>query len=76
MHERHILPTLAPLLISSAVFLDLWPVYFLFSLFSLFNLYYSFIWITQDFKTVFSDFLSKNNFCRNISGMHKHEKTG
>jgi len=59
MHERHILPTLAPLLISSTIFFDLWPVYFLFSLFSLFNLYYSFIWITQDFKTVFSDFFIK-----------------
>jgi predicted membrane-bound dolichyl-phosphate-mannose-protein mannosyltransferase len=54
MHERHLLPVFAPLVISSVLIPDLWLVYLVFSISYLANLYYSFIWITQEFKTVFS----------------------
>jgi dolichyl-phosphate-mannose-protein mannosyltransferase len=54
MHERHLLPVFAPLVISSVIIPDLCLVYLVFSISYLANLYYSFIWITQEFRTVFS----------------------
>jgi predicted membrane-bound dolichyl-phosphate-mannose-protein mannosyltransferase len=59
MHERHLLPVFAPLIISSAIFYDLIFVYILFSIIYCLNLYYSFVWINNDFKSVFSDFFIK-----------------
>jgi len=59
MHERHLLPALAPMAIVAGLSLDLWIPYFGFSLTYILNLYYSYIWITKDFKTVFSDFTVK-----------------
>ncbi|MBI4157953.1 glycosyltransferase family 39 protein [Candidatus Woesebacteria bacterium] len=54
IHERHLLPTFAPLTIAAIIE----PLLFLplvgFSITYLLNLYYSFNWVTYDFKTVFS----------------------
>ena len=59
MHERHLLPALAPLVISAAANPVLLIPYFGFSLTYLANMYYSFSWITYDFLSVFSPFLIK-----------------
>ena len=59
MHERHLLPVFAPLLISASIYSNLFLVYVPFSFIYSLNLYYSFIWITQDFREVFSPFLIK-----------------
>ncbi|BCX14494.1 MAG: hypothetical protein KatS3mg088_177 [Patescibacteria group bacterium] len=59
MHERHLLPVFAPLLISASLFTDLLVVYIFLSILYCLNLYYSFIWITDNFKVVFSDFFIK-----------------
>lgn len=54
IHERHLLPAFAPLTIA-AVFEPLLFIPLIgFSINYLLNLYYSFNWVTYDFKTVFS----------------------
>lgn len=53
MHERHLLPVFAPLIISASLVPDLFIVYIGLSLIYITNMYYSYIWITYDFKTVF-----------------------
>ena len=53
MHERHLLPVFAPLVISASLVPDLLIPYVGLSLTYLANLYYSYIWITYDFRTVF-----------------------
>ncbi len=55
MHERHMLPVLSPLIISSSYYPFLLVPYFGFSLIYVLNLIYSFVWITKDFKSIFSD---------------------
>lgn len=54
MHERHLFPIFAPLLISTSLYMDLFVPYFALSLTYLANLYFSFIWITDKFREVFS----------------------
>lgn len=54
MHERHLLPVFAPLAIASAFNPSLWLPYIGFSVIYLANLRYSFVWITQDFASIFS----------------------
>ncbi|MBI4059041.1 glycosyltransferase family 39 protein [Candidatus Microgenomates bacterium] len=54
IHERHLLPVLAPLAIAAVEFPVLWVAYTLLSGTYLANLYFSFIWITQDFRVIFS----------------------
>ena len=53
MHERHLLPVFAPLIISASLIPDLLIPYIGLSLTYLANMYYSYIWVTYDFKTVF-----------------------
>jgi len=56
IHERHLLP-IFPFVLLSTIFLpNTIVIYFLLSLTYVFNLYYSFIWITHDFKVVYSHF--------------------
>ena len=50
MHERHLLPLLAPLLVGAAVNPAFWISYIGFSLVYIFNLYYSYVWITDNFS--------------------------
>lgn len=59
MHERHLLPTLAPLAIASSLSPALWIAYAGFSLTYIANLYYSFVWITKDFTSVFPSLVIK-----------------
>lgn len=60
MHERHFLPTLAPLIIFAFIHnLEILVVYFGFSLSYVANLYYAFNWITYDFARVFSPLVLK-----------------
>lgn len=59
MHERHMLPALAPLAIAAAGSPVLWVIYAGFSTTYVANMYYSYQWITQDFLEVFSQPLIK-----------------
>lgn len=59
IHERHLLPVFAPLIISASLSPELLIVYLVLSLTSIANLLYSFIWISQDFKSIFSDLIIK-----------------
>lgn len=59
MHERHLLPALAPLAIAAAITPVLWVAYIGFSLTYIANMYYSYQWITQDFLEVFPEGLVK-----------------
>lgn len=54
MHERHLLPILAPLIVASASRPFLLILYTIFSLTYLANLYFSYIWLTENFRFVFS----------------------
>ncbi len=54
MHERHLLPSLAPLLVTSSInYLNLLP-YFVLSFTYVANLSYAYVWITKDFKEIFN----------------------
>jgi dolichyl-phosphate-mannose-protein mannosyltransferase len=59
MHERHLLPVFAPLAIAAIENPVLLIPYIGFSLTYVANLYYSYIWITDSFRQVFSDFAIK-----------------
>jgi predicted membrane-bound dolichyl-phosphate-mannose-protein mannosyltransferase len=52
MHERHLLPVLAPLAIAAAVEPLLWVSYIVLSFTYLINLRYSFVWINEDFREI------------------------
>jgi dolichyl-phosphate-mannose-protein mannosyltransferase len=54
LHERHTLIIFAPLLITACIYPGIIFSYVLLSFVYITNLYYSYVWITQDFKTVFS----------------------
>lgn len=54
MHERHLLPSLAPLLISVTLIPDLLIPYLLLSTSYLLNLRYAYVWITDSFRNVFT----------------------
>ncbi len=51
MHERHLLPTLAPLVVAGALNNNLWLPYIGFSLVQIINLSWAFTWITQDARS-------------------------
>lgn len=59
MHERHFLPALVFLAISSIENRQLLLPYIGFSLGYVFNLYYAYVWITDNFKAIFSDSVTK-----------------
>jgi predicted membrane-bound dolichyl-phosphate-mannose-protein mannosyltransferase len=59
IHERHMLPVFAPLVISAAVSSELLVVYAVLSFTYVANLLYAFIWISQNFKSIFSDAIIK-----------------
>lgn len=66
MHERHMLPALAPLVIASAATPVLWIVYWGLSLSYIANMYYSYYWITNDFASFFSPLVIKIIIVANI----------
>lgn len=59
MHERHLLPIFAPLTIAAIENPILLVPYIGFSLMYIANLYYSYIWITENFRRIFPDFFVK-----------------
>ena len=59
MHERHLLPLFAPLAIVAVENPILLIPYIGFSLTYMANLYYAYVWISSNFKQVFSDFFIK-----------------
>lgn len=66
MHERHLLPVLAPLLVVGSLnYLNL-ASYFVLSLTYVANLQYAFVWITKDFKEIFNPTLIKMFIILNI----------
>lgn len=67
IHERHLLPILAPLLVSVATNPILLIVYGGLSLTYIANLAYAFQWITKDFKEIFNPTLIKVFITTNIS---------
>ncbi|QQG47733.1 MAG: glycosyltransferase family 39 protein [Candidatus Woesebacteria bacterium] len=69
MHERHLLPALAPLLITASIYPATFITYCLLSLGYIANLYYSFVWITQSFKSIFSDLIIKAFTIVNLSSL-------
>ena len=67
MHERHLLPVLAPLLIAAVSNPILLIVYSGLSVTYVANLTYAFQWITKDFKEIFNPILIKFFIVTNIS---------
>lgn len=56
MHERHLLPLFAPLIISVATYPLLIVPYIVASLIYLANLRYSYVWVSKNFFTIFTSF--------------------
>ena len=66
MHERHMLPALAPVVIAAASTPVLWLVYVGLSATYVANMYYSYHWITQDFLEVFNPTVIKMFIITNL----------
>lgn len=66
MHERHMLPALAPLAIAAATTPVLWLSYAGLSITYVANMYYSYQWITYDFVEVFPEFVVKAFIITNL----------
>ena len=67
MHERHLLPILAPLLLASLANPVVLVVYAGFSFTYLANLSYSYYWITDNFKEIFNPVIIKFFIITNLS---------
>jgi dolichyl-phosphate-mannose--protein O-mannosyl transferase len=67
MHERHLLPVLAPLAIAAIENPILLIPYLGFSLTYTANLYYSYIWVSDNFKQIFPDIVTKFLSLINVS---------
>lgn len=59
MHERHLLPALAPLLVAGAINPLVLVAYLGFSITYVLNMNYSYYWIIDNFKSIYSDGLVK-----------------
>lgn len=67
MHERHLLPVLAPLLVASVFNPILFIVYAGLSFTYVANLSYAYFWITDNFKEIFNPLLIKFFIITNLS---------
>lgn len=67
MHERHLLPVFAPLLLASSTNPIILVIYAGLSMTYLANLAYAYYWITDNFKEIFNPFLVKIFVFVNIS---------
>lgn len=54
VHERHLFPIFPFLATLAAFYHDLWLIYFISSIIYLLNLRFAFVWLTQDFRSIFS----------------------
>jgi predicted membrane-bound dolichyl-phosphate-mannose-protein mannosyltransferase len=66
MHERHLLPVLAPLAVSAALWPELAGPYVVLSLTYLANLFYSYRWITREFVAIFPPLVNRFFIILNI----------
>lgn len=66
MHERHLLPALAPLLVSASIYPAVLISYVGLSLSYTANLAFAYYWITDEFKEIFNPFLIKAFVMTNI----------
>lgn len=57
VHERHLFPVFAFLALASAFKPKLWVIYFFSSLLYVLNLHFAYVWLTQNFREIFSPFL-------------------
>ena len=69
MHERHLLPALAPLLVFASTSPAVLASYIGLSLSYTANLAYAYYWITKEFKEIFNPFLIKGFIVMNISSL-------
>jgi predicted membrane-bound dolichyl-phosphate-mannose-protein mannosyltransferase len=67
IHERHLLAVFAPLLISSVILPNLLITVIALSFIYLANLLYSYVWITNNFQTIFSPFVIKMFIVVNVA---------
>lgn len=67
MHERHLLPSLAPLLVSASISPAILISYLGLSFTYLANLSYAYFWITKEFKEIFNPILIKFFIVTNVS---------
>lgn len=67
MHERHLLPSLAPLLVYAALNPVLYIVYSILSLTYVANLSYAYYWIVNEFKEIFNPTLIKIFIVTNLT---------
>jgi len=67
MHERHLLPVLAPLAIVAVENPIFMIPYIGFSITYIANLYYAYIWITDNFREIFPEMLTKFFSLINVS---------
>lgn len=66
MHERHLLPVLSFILLSSLEILPLLLIYFGLSLTYIANLAYAYYWITDNFKEIFNPVMVKSFIIGNL----------
>lgn len=69
MHERHLLPALAPLLVYSSINIFNIVPYAILSLTYVSNLGYAYVWITKDFKEIFNLTLVRGFILLNITSL-------
>jgi predicted membrane-bound dolichyl-phosphate-mannose-protein mannosyltransferase len=69
MHERHLFPAFAPLLIAAGLYPPLLLSYILLSVTYVANMHYSFVWITDNFREVFTPFFMQLFVLCNISAL-------
>lgn len=69
IHERHLLPVLAPVLVASIFNPLLYIVYFLLSFSYVANLLYSYYWISFNFKEIFNPVLIKFFIISNLTAL-------
>jgi len=70
MHERHLLPVFAPLIVSAAIYSELIIPYFILSFTYLANLYYSFVWVSDQFREAIPDVVVKLLIALNLFSLY------
>lgn len=77
IHERHLLPALAPLVILGVFQLSYLGLYLLFSLIYVVNLFYAYVWINNDFLEIIPGhavvFLSLTTFLLSLLFIYLHK---
>jgi dolichyl-phosphate-mannose-protein mannosyltransferase len=69
LHERHLLPALAPVLVTGVIYPLAVISYCILSGIYLLNLRYAFIWINEDFRSIFAPSLVKAMILANVASL-------